>query len=558
MSNRTLTLLMGVVAFLILVVGIVFAVAVFGGGGDDNQQASPNANPTAKSNKGASGDICKGNTLITFGEDPASALDPIQVRDVGTAEYILEIFGGLVTLDLKAKVQPDIAQSWDLSADGTTYTFRLRDNVVFNRDNRRVTAADVQYSLERAADPKNASPTVLQYLGDIVGLRERYTGKANSISGLRLIDDKTIEIKITHPSEYFLEELTLPVAFVVDKNQVEKDPRNWTRQPNGTGPFKVQEFTPAQRIILARNDRYHLGPAKLDKVDFELGGGSILTRYENNELHIGGVPGIELEAVKNGTSPLSKDYHPQPEMALNYIAFNVKQKPFDDPKVRQALAMAIDRDNINNVLLFNGWRVADGILPPEMPGYKESVKSLQYNPQKAKELLAQSQYAGNMPRITLTYAGTAGDAPDTLQAIQSAWKSILGIQVDLQVTDYSGYLRELRRGTFQMFVAGWIADYPDPENFLDKLFASDSPENELGYKDDTVDGWLFAARTERDTQKRFALYTQAEQKILDDAVVIPTFWPVAHTLVKPCVKNWPSVALSVEKYRYIEIDPNAK
>ncbi len=558
MSNRTLTLLMGVVAFLILVVGIVFVAALAGGGsGNGTQQSSPSGSGTTTPKSSVSGDICKGNTLITFGEDPASVLDPIQVRDQGTAEYVVEIFGGLVTLGLDATVQPDIAKNWDISADGTTYTFHLRDGVVFH-DSRRVTAQDVKYSLERAADPKNASPTVVEYLGDIVGLKDRFNGKANEVSGIRVINDQTIEIKITHPSEYFIEELTLPVAFVVDKTQIEKDPRNWTRHPNGTGPFKLQEFTPAQRIILARNDHYHLGPAKLDKVDFELGGGSIVTRYENNELHVGGVPAIELEAVKNGTSPLAKDYHPQPEMALNYLAFNVKQAPFDDPKVRQAMAMAIDRDNINKVLMFNAWRVADGILPPEMPGYQESVKSLPYDPQKAKDLLASSRYAGKMPRIVLTYAGTAGDAGDTLQAIQSAWKTNLGVQVDLQATDYSAYLREVRKGTFQMFVAGWIADYPDPENFLDKLFASDSPENQLNYKDPTVDGWLVQARTERDQTKRFALYNQAEQKILDDAVIIPTFWPVEQTVVKPCVKNWPSVALTVPKYRYIEIDPNAK
>jgi oligopeptide transport system substrate-binding protein len=545
---------MGFVAALILVVGVVFVVAL-ASGGDDNSPADGSATARPKS---ASGDICQGNTLYTFGEDPASVLDPIQVRDEGTSTYIVEIFGGLVTLDLNLKVQPDIASSWDISPDGKTYTFHLRDDVVFSGSGTRVTANDFKYSWERAADPKNNSPTVTLYMGGIVGLKDRFNNKASDISGVKVIDDRTLQVTLVAPADYFLSELTYPVAYVVNKAQIDKDPRGWTQKPDGTGPFKVKSFKPADAIILVRNDRYHLGVAKLDEIDFELGGGSIVTRYENNELHIGGVPGTELDAVKAGTSPLSKDYKPQPQMALSYLAFNLKQAPFDDPKVRQAMAMALDRDQLNTVLLFNSQRIADGILPPEMPGYSESVKSLPFDAQKAKDLLAQSKYAGNVPRITLTYAGQGGDAPDTLAAMQAQWKDVLGIDVQLQASEYSAYLRELRKGTFQMFAAGWAADYPDPEDFLDKLFASDSPQNEQGYSDPAVDALLNQARTEQDRNKRYTLYNQAEQKILDDAVMIPTFWPVEHNLVKPCVKNWPQVSMSVEKYRFLEIDPNAK
>lgn len=556
MSNRTLALLMGVVAFLILVVGIVFVVALAGGGGDDNGGNSSPASPDKKTN--TSGDICKGNTLVTYGDDPATVLDPIQVRDDNTAQYVLEIFDGLVTLGLDLKVQPDIAKSWDISPDGKTYTFHLRDDVVFHDGSRRVTAADFKYSIERAADPKNGSPTVTLYLGNIVGLKDRFNSKASDVAGVKAINDTTLEIDLIQPADYFLAELTYPVAFVVDKNQIEKDPRNWTRHPNGTGPFKLTTYTPGQTITLTRNDRYHLGAAKLDAVDFELGGGSIVTRYENNELHISAVPPIELGDVKSGKSPLAKDYHPQPEMAINYMAFNIHQAPFDDVNVRKAMAMAVDRDNINNVLLFDSQRVADGILPPEMPGYNESIHSLKFDVTGAKAALAQSKYAGNMPRIILTYPGTGGDAPDTLAAFQAAWKDNLGLDVQLQALDYAAYLRELRKGTFQMFAAGWIADYPDPENFLDKLFASDSVQNEQGYKDDQVDQWLQQARSERDAATRYKLYNQVEQKILDDAVIMPTFWPVSHALVKPCVKGWPQVALSVPKYRFISIEADTK
>ncbi|MCL4231966.1 MAG: peptide ABC transporter substrate-binding protein [Dehalococcoidia bacterium] len=555
MSNRALTLMMGFVAVLILAVGGVFVVILAtGGSGDDDGGGSDRPSEGSTPGKSSSsGGICNGDKLITFGSDPASVLDPIQVRDEGTSEYVVEIFGGLVTLDLDLKVVPDIAKEWKVSDGGKTYTFKLRDDVVFHNSNRRVTANDFKYSIERAADPANGSPTVTLYLSNIVGIKERFSNKATDVSGVKVIDETTLEIRVNQPSEYFLAELTYPVAFVVDKDQVQKNPRNWTQKPNGTGPFRLVEFTPAERIRLARNDRYHLGAAKVSEVVFELGGGSILTRYENNELHIGGVPGIELEAVKGGNSPLSKEYRPQPRMSVSYLAFNVRKPPFDDLKVRQAMAMSVDKERINQVLFFDSQRVADGILPPDMPGYTESVSAYAFNPDKAKQTLGESKYAGKMPRIVLTYAGQGGDAPDVLTAITAGWKEILGLDVELQASEYSAFLRELRRGTFQMFSAGWAADYPDPEDFIDKLFHSESVQNEQGYSNPEVDKILLQARSESNQQKRFALYAQAEQMILDDAAVIPDFWPVEHLLVKPCVKNWPSVSMNVPRYRYIEI-----
>lgn len=553
MTNRTLTLLMGLVAFLILAVGVVVVIAIAAGGGDDDDTPTGEDRDDDDGDRNAVGGICGGDTLITFGADPASVLDPIQVRDEGTAEYMVEIFGGLVTLDLDLKVQPDLAEKWDISSDGKTYTFTLRNNIVFH-NGKRVTAEDFKYSIERAADPAENSPTVTLYLGLIEGVEDKFAGRADEVSGVEVVDERTVKITLTQPAQYFLAELTYPVAYVVDRAQIESNPRNWTRDPNGTGPFKLKTFTPAEEIVLTRNERYHLGAPKLDEVVFELSGGSLSTRYENDELHVSVVPATDIEAVKDGSSPLADDYKPQPRMTTSYFAFNVKKAPFDDPKVRQAMAMAIDRETINEVLLFDTQRVADGILPPEMPGYDESVTSYGFDAAKAKSTLAESRYASSMPRIILTYAGTGGDAPEILQAIADMWKQNLGLDVELQASEYSAYLRELRRGTFQMFSAGWAADYPDPEDFLDKLFHSESEQNEQGYSDPAIDALLEEARSESNFEKRRALYKQVEQKILDDAIVIPDFWPVEHLLVKPCVQNWPTLSMSVPKYRYLEID----
>jgi ABC-type transport system substrate-binding protein len=553
MTNRTLTLLMGLVAFLILAVGVVVVIAIAAGGGGDDDDTPADQNGDNNDDDDAVGGICGGDTLVTYGADPASVLDPIQVRDEGTAEYVVEIFGGLVTLDLNLEVQPDLAEKWEVSDDGRTYTFTLRDDIVFH-NGKRVTAEDFKYSIERAADPSENSPTVTLYLGLIEGVEDKFDGRADSVSGVEVVDERTIKVTLIHPADYFLAELTYPVAFVVDQEQIESNPRNWTRDPNGTGPFELKSFTPAEEIVLARNERYHLGAPKLEEVVFELSGGSLSTRYENDELHVSLVPATEIEAVKDGTSPLSPDYKPQPRMTVSYFAFNVNEAPFDDVKVRQAMAKAIDREALNDVLLFGTQRVADGILPPEMPGYTESVSSHEFDPDAAKALLAESRYANSIPRIVLTYAGTGGDAPNILQAVADMWLQNLGIEVELQASEYSAFLRDLRTGTYQMYSAGWAADYPDPEDFLDKLFHSESAQNEQGYSDPEVDRMLEEARTETDFERRAEIYAEAEQKILDDAVIIPDFWIVEHLVVKPCVQNWPELSMSVPKYRYLEID----
>lgn len=554
MSNRMLTLMMGFVAFLILAVGVVFVIALAGGGGDDDDGGTPADSNNDDRPKNTSGDICKGNSLIIPGDDPSSVLDPIQVGDVSTSEYVVEIFGGLVQLDKDLKVQPDIAKEWSVSNGGKTYTFKLRDDVVFHTGNTsRVTADDFKYSIERAADPANASPTVLAYLGNIAGVKDRFQGKASSVSGVKVIDQTTVQIDLIEPSDFFLSELTYPVAYVVDKKQIESNPRNWTQKPNGTGPFKLKEFKPAEKIVLVKNERYHLGSPKIDEVVFELAGGSILTRYENDEIHIGGFPATQLDAVKSGSSPLSKDYREVPEMAVFYFTLNPQKAPFDDPKVRQAFAMSIDRENINTVLLYDAYRVADGFLPPEMPGYTESVKGYSYDPNKAKQLLQESKYAGKLPRIVLSFSGTGAAPGDLLVAIQKGWMDTLGVEIELQAIDTSAFLREQRRGQFQMHSDGWAADYPDPEDFLGKLFASDSQLNYVKYKNDEVDRLLQQAKVEQDRTRRYQLYAQAEQKILDDATVIPTFWPVTHQLVKSCVKNLPAAPMTIPKFRYVEI-----
>ena len=197
-----------------------------------------------------------GGTLVRLGGDPPT-LDPHLTTDATSATYIVEVFGGLVTIDSELNIVPDIARNWDISPDGRIYTFYLREDAQFH-SGKPVTAQDFKWSLERATDPLTAAPVVDEYLGDIVGADDKLEGNVRDVSGIRVIDDYTLEITIDEPKSYFLAKLTYPTGFVLDQENVESD-RRWFRTPNGTGPFKLEEYVPGETMILARNENYHLG-----------------------------------------------------------------------------------------------------------------------------------------------------------------------------------------------------------------------------------------------------------------------------------------------------------
>ena len=200
---------------------------------------SPNAASPETASASATA-IESGGRLVRLYSDPPT-LDPHLTTDAGSAAIIVEVFGGLVTINPDLEVAPDLAESWDISADGRTYTFHLRGSAQFH-DGKPVTAEDVLWSLERATDPKTLAPVAQQYLGDIVGVSDKLEGAAQSISGVRVVDDRTLEITIDAPKSYFLSKLTYPIAFVLDRNNVESAEENWLDRPNGTGPFRLTRY----------------------------------------------------------------------------------------------------------------------------------------------------------------------------------------------------------------------------------------------------------------------------------------------------------------------------
>ena len=499
----------------------------------------------------------RGGRLVRLFSDPPT-LDPHISTDYLAAAIVNEVFGGLVTIDPSIEIVPDLAKQWDISADGRV-TFRLEEDAKFH-DGTPVTAEDFRWSLERAADPLTESPVTDLYLGDVVGVSDKLNGEAQSIAGLRVVDSHTLELTIDAPKSYFIAKLTYPTGFVLDRENVEDGNDDWIFQPNGTGPFRLERYDIGETILLARNEHYHLGPPLLDEVEFILSGGDAMLMYENDEIHLTGLGLADLERVQDPDNPLSAELATAPPgFSVSFIAMNLRQEPFDDANVRQALNYAIDKREIATEVLEDLVVPAKGIIPPGFPSYNADLRGYEYDPERAKELLTESKYGGdleNFPPVVISVAGNFGASVGLdLQAMLKTWEDVLGIEAEIQQTEWATFLQDVHQKRFQMFTLAWSADYPDPQNFLDIMFHSKSDNNWMNYHNREVDSLLEAARIEQDQKVRFEQYNRIEQLIVDDAPWIPLWHSTERkVLVKPEVKGYYLLPMTIPKLRFVYLD----
>jgi oligopeptide transport system substrate-binding protein len=475
--------------------------------------------------------------LKLYGTDPAT-LDPAVSGDANSHQYIAQIYSGLVRLDENLETVADIAERWDVSPDHLTYTFYLRDNVVF-QDGRKVTAADFKYSWERACSPTTGSKVARTYLGDIVGARDVIEGKATEISGVRVIDDRTLEVTIDAPKVYFLAKLTYPTAFVVDRDNVSQG-GEWWRQPNGTGPFKLKEWQDYTLLVLARNVKFYGEMAKVASVEYHLWSGVPMNLYETGDIDIAGVSAYYIDRVTDPAGPFYEELQITPELSFGWIGFNTTRPPFDDVNVRRAFTQALDKDRIISLIFRNLVQRADGILPPGIPGYNPDVVGLPYDVTAANELIKQSKYGNvsNLPPMTITTSGYGGLVSPVLEAAITQWRDNLSVEVTVRMLEPDWYVYHLQEEKDEMFDMGWIADYPHPEDFLDVLFHTGAENNFGEYSNPALDAIMEQARIEPDETKSLELYRQAEQLLVDDAAILPLWFGENYILVKPYVHGY--------------------
>ena len=516
--------------------------------GKRNDEAASNTGGGQAQNGGGK---ATGNVLRYALISEPTTLDPAKVEDGTTIDLLQNVFEGLVRWDEQNNISPSLAEKWDLSPDGTTYTFHLRHGVKFQRNGRELTAEDFRYSFDRACDPKTASPIAANYLGDIRGAKERIGGKATDIAGVKVVDPYTLQITLTGFKPYWLGNMTYPCAFAVCKEEIAKTNGEVNdTSAIGTGPFLIHSYTKGAQVLLDANPAYYAGKPKLDGIARPIitDGGTRLSSYESGELDIVDVSARDLDNI-NANAQLKNDLKTFPRAATWYVALNQDStdSPFKKKEVRQAFAMAIDRDAILRVALKGQGDMATGIVPPHLGDYASTCKLLPYDPAGAKKLLAQAGYPDGkgFPKLPVTYRNDMPQVQSTSEVIAQQLKDNLGIDVQPQPMQWGDFLKERTAKSMPFSHLRWGADYADPQNFLSLLLHTskkvngkeDHEENGVGYSNPQFDALCDQADAEHDHAKRMGLYQQAEQIAVNDAPWVPLYYQRDVELVKPRVKG---------------------
>lgn len=485
-----------------------------------------------------------------------TTLDPAIVQDIDTQGIIVNVFEGLVQWDANNTLQPLLADKWSLSADGKTYTFHIRKGVKFH-NGREVTPEDVQYSLERSCSPDLNSPTAANYLGDIVGAKDRIARKADRVSGIEH-DAENVIIHLDKPRPYFLGKLTYPCAYVVAKEGAGAGKEiSKIEEMIGTGPFKGDSFQPDQQLTLTAFNEYHGGRPKLDRIEEIVMKDSQtrIDKFRAGEVEMAGVARQDAQTLSKDAK-LGNQVQFEARPAVAYAAMSKNgYPPFADARVRRAVAMAVDKKQIVEVLLGGSNPLADGILPPGIAGHRDHPNGLPYDPKGAAKLLAAAGFPGGkgLPPLELVIRDQTPDTRIVAEAMASQITQNLGLKVTLKTMEWRSLLEARNHNKLGFFILSWYADYLDPQNFLSTLLTTGGSANHFGYSNPDVDLLCDQADSELDQAKRMALYQKAEDAILNDAPWLPLFYVRDAELVSPNVSGLEQNLLGHLPYAKVEV-----
>src|SRR5262245_55057411 len=473
-----------------------------------------------------------GEMTVTF-KDDLITLDPAIGYDWKNWSVIKSVFDGL--MDYKpgtTELVPDLAESYEVSDDGLTYTFKLRHGVKFH-NGREMTAADVKYSLERTCNPATQSPGA-GYYGALKGFDDFQAGKATELTGVQAVDDYTVKIGLSRPDATIFHLLALNFSYVVPKEVVEAEGPDFGHKPVGTGAYKVTEWTSGQSLTLERNkDYFKAGVPKLDKINFQIGQEPVvnLLRLQKGEIDFPGdmIPPAKFSEVMNDPE-WSKQVIVADQLQTGYVTMNVNIKPFDNVAVRQAVNMAINKDRIVQVI--NNRAVpANQPLPPSMPGYDKSFKGYAYDVAGAKAKLKEAGVGDGFE--TDLYVANTDPQPRIAQAIQQDLSAI-GIKANIKALDQGNVIAAggKKDGAPMIWSGGmaWIADFPDPSNFYTVILgcggAVEGGWNWSWYcnqgLDKRADG-ANAMTNPADADKRAAAWGKIFTDLMSDAPWAPVF-----------------------------------
>lgn len=489
-------------------------------------------------------------------------LDPALARDTPSMNAIQMIFTGLVQYNNKLEIVPQLAQSWHQEADGVTWTFHLKPNLVFN-DGTPLTSSDVAYSIDRALQPTTQSTTAPLYLSLIKDADQLLAGRITTLLGrsLQTPDPTTLVIVTKKKAAYFLAMLTSPCAYVVEKSLISKYGAKFTdhlTEGGGAGPFKVAQYVHGQMIRFVPNTHYYNKQPQLQNVKmvFFHSTDEAYNAYLGHQVDMTEVPLSTLASVRQ-----NKDFHQVPQSWINYYTMNYLVKPFDNVKIRQAFALAINKTDIAKNVWQDTVIPTNHIVPQGMPGYNADLKgpdgttNLTGNAQQAQALLQQGMReegwnsTAQMPKITLTYAKELASSDQEVQTLIQTWSKVLNVTVVSNPVDYNTLLDKVTGATLntqglQFWGLSWVGEYPDPQDWLSLQFARGVPNNNMNYGQNTsptlaqqqaVQQSLVSADANSDATARLKSYQQVEQQLVNDVAWLPMEQVTATFLRTPSI-----------------------
>lgn len=471
-----------------------------------------------------------------------SSLEPAFLEEINGIEIGKELYDGLVRYDPKTlAVKPAIAQSWDYSPDKKVITFHLRQDVKFH-DGTRVTAQDIIADWNRLAAKDTLSPVAFP-LKPIAGFAEVNRGEADRISGLKRIDDYTLEVTLKEKNAAFLTSLGHPAAGIYKPEGAAKAGKDFgspAAAPEtliGTGAFKFVKWNPDQEVVIERFNDYYGDKPHVDKVLYKL--------YKDeatalNDFRAGNSDYVDV--VPPGQRQLVLEEFPEQTintetLSTQFIGFNLNKEPFkDNVNLRKALAYAIDPQSIADTVLEGASSAAKGPLPAAMPGYDPDLKGPAFDQAKAKDYLSRAGYPEGKGLAPIQYAYNYSiENQKVAEAFQAQLKEV-GIPIDLKSMEWGSYVQALQSGANQMFRVSWVADYPDPDNFLGILYSKSQwgMNNVTFYANPEVEQLLAQGLEETDPAKRLVIYKQVQEKLAEDQ---PALWTFNNSYLRLFGKN---------------------
>ncbi|MFJ9496941.1 peptide ABC transporter substrate-binding protein [Brevibacillus centrosporus] len=472
--------------------------------------------------------------------EPPTA-DPGIAEDTTSGAVILATFDGLTRIGGDEKPHEAAAESYTVSDDQLTYTFKIRDHKWSNGD--PVTAKDFEYAWKRALDPKTASNYAYQ-LYYVKNGEKANKGEAKLDDvGVKALDDKTLEVKLENPTPFFLELLAFRTYFPVNQKVVEGNEK-WAGEAAthvGNGPFKMESWEHKSKMVLVKNDNYwDKDNVKLDKIEFSMveDENTELSMFENGELDWAGAP---MSALPTDAIPALKEQNKittKPIAGTYWYKFNTEKPPFNNVKIRKAFAFAVDRQGLIDNILQTGQIPATGAVPPSMVlnpnGYFKDNDL-----EAAKKMLEEGMKElgiSKLPAITLSY-NTSEAHKKIAEAIQDQWKKNLGVDVKLENKEWKVYLEDLHNGNFQVGRMGWLGDFNDPINFLELYKDKMGGNNDTRWENPKYKELLNQSALESDLDKRKQILADAEQVLMDDMPIMPIYFYTQSWVQNPSVKG---------------------